>query len=187
MRCEYITETGNQCKRMVSEPHTTCYQHRSNSHSTSSKPASGESLYDQLGGVFAIAAVVNLFSDNILKNPLVGVDSPNKYLRDWSRKSRDRLPGLKFMRTLWVCAISGGPFNYQGTHPDLEVESTFSRSHLEEFGLHAAHSRFHITGPQFDAVAKELQVALKYYKVPKNLIEQVLTVFNQHRSEVVTA
>ena len=33
---------------------------------------SEQSLYDRLGGVFAIAAVVDHFSDAIVKNPIVG-------------------------------------------------------------------------------------------------------------------
>ena len=36
-----------------------------------------ESLYDRLGGVFAIAAVVDHFSDAIRRNPLVGQGSAN--------------------------------------------------------------------------------------------------------------
>src|SRR5262245_47436698 len=63
---------------------------------------SEKSLYDRLGGVFAIAAVVNHFSDAIVKNPIVGQKSKNPQLREWHTKNLERLPGLKFMRTLWV-------------------------------------------------------------------------------------
>ena len=67
-----------------------------------------QSLYERLGGVFAIAAVVNYFSDEVVKNPKVGRESPNAALREWSTPQADgRLPGLKFMRTLWVCAGGG--------------------------------------------------------------------------------
>jgi hemoglobin len=37
---------------------------------------SDQSLYDRVGGVFAIAAVVNHFSDAIVTNPKVGAESP---------------------------------------------------------------------------------------------------------------
>ncbi|MDO8578820.1 MAG: hypothetical protein Q7R50_06535, partial [Dehalococcoidales bacterium] len=64
-----------------------------------------KSLYERLGGVFAIAAVVDRFSDDILKDNKVGQKSPNPDLREWSTKQvGTRLAGLKFMRTLWVCA-----------------------------------------------------------------------------------
>jgi len=60
------------------------------------------SLYERLGGVFAIAAVVNHFSDAVVQNPIVGQGSKNPELDEWSTNQVDRLPGLKFMRTLWV-------------------------------------------------------------------------------------
>ena len=57
------------------------------------------SLYERLGGVFAIAAVVDHFSDAVVKNPIVGQQSKNPALRAWHTESLGRLPGLKFMRT----------------------------------------------------------------------------------------
>ena len=42
-----------------------------------------KSLYDRLGGVFAIAAVVDHFSDAVVKNPVVGQKSKNRQLREW--------------------------------------------------------------------------------------------------------
>ena len=41
---------------------------------------SESSLYERLGGVFAIAAVVDHFSDAIVKNPTVGQRSDNPAL-----------------------------------------------------------------------------------------------------------
>src|SRR5262245_55225192 len=76
-----------------------------------------KSLYDRLGGVFAIAAVVDHFSDALVANPIVGKTSKNPALRKWHTESLERLPGLKFMRTLWVCAVAGGPFQYTPTRP----------------------------------------------------------------------
>src|SRR5450759_667435 len=75
------------------------------------------SLYERLGGAFAIAMVINRFSDEVVKNPNVGQGSKNKALNEWSNKKLDRLPGLKFMRTLWVCDVAGGPMKFQATKP----------------------------------------------------------------------
>jgi hemoglobin len=58
------------------------------------------SLYERLGSAFAIAAVLDHFSDAIVKNPIVGPRSENPALREWHTKNLGRLPGLKFMRTL---------------------------------------------------------------------------------------
>ncbi len=67
-------------------------------------------LYERLGGVFAIAAVIDRFSDALINNPVVGQRSQNPALREWRTNSLERLPGLEFMRTLWVCNVCGGPF-----------------------------------------------------------------------------
>jgi hemoglobin len=48
-----------------------------------------KSLYEGLGGVFAIAAVVDHFSDAVVKNPIVGQKSDNPQLREWHTKSLD--------------------------------------------------------------------------------------------------
>jgi hemoglobin len=56
-------------------------------------------LYERLGGIFAIAAVVDHFSDQLLKNPKVVEANPE--LNEWhTTKYPERLPGLKFLRTL---------------------------------------------------------------------------------------
>ena len=80
-------------------------------------PDTEKSLYERLGGVFAIAAVVDHFSDAVVQNPIVGKTSQNPALRKWHTENLDRLPGLKFMRTLWVCEVTGGPFKFSATKP----------------------------------------------------------------------
>jgi len=71
-----------------------------NAHAQASQTMPEKSLYERLGGVFAIAAVVDHFSDAVVKNPIVGQTSKNPQLREWHTKNLGRLPGLKFMRTL---------------------------------------------------------------------------------------
>jgi len=133
------------------------------------------SLYDRLGGVFAIAAVVDHFSDAILENPKVGKDSPNPALRDWSRNQPVRLPGLKWMRTLWVCAAAGGPQTYVATKPGAD-----------RMGLENAHMDLRITSEEFDAVAAELANSLDYFDVPETEKNEVLGAFAAHKAEVIT-
>lgn len=130
-------------------------------------------LYDRLGGVFAIAAVVDHFSDSILAHPLVGVDSPNGALRHWSRKQLSRLPGLKFMRTLWVCAVSGGPYVYSPTRPGHN-----------RLALENAHKDLRISPEEFDAVAGELKRSMDHFKVKAKEQKQVLAAFSAHKNEV---
>src|ERR1041384_1584475 len=112
-------------------------------------------LYERLGGIFAIAAVVDHFSDAVVKNPIVGQKSNNPQLREWHTKNLGRLPGLKFMRTLWVADISGGPFQYPATRPSTTP-----------LGLEAAHRDLRISPAEFDEVAAELGRTLDFVKVP---------------------
>jgi hemoglobin len=99
------------------------------------------SLYDRLGGAFAIAAVVDQFSDALISNPIVGQTSENPALREWHTNNLGRLPGLKFMRTLWVCDIAGGPQGYAGTEPGRTA-----------LGLEEAHRDLKISPAEFDEV-----------------------------------
>jgi len=130
-------------------------------------------LYERLGGVFAIAAVVDHFSDAIVKNPIVGQKSDNPALREWHTKNLGRLPGLKFMRTLWVCNVSGGPFEYTATKPGSTPT-----------GLEAAHRDLKISPAQFDEVAAELGRTLDVFKVPAQEKSEVLAAFAAHKGEV---
>jgi hemoglobin len=131
------------------------------------------SLYDRLGGVFAIAAVVDHFSDAVIANPKVGKGSENPQLDEWSTRQATRLPGLKFMRTLWVCTVAGGPFQYVGTHPGSTP-----------IGLEEAHRDLRITSSEFDEVAAELGRSLDAFQVPAREKGEVLAAFAAHKGEV---
>ena len=131
------------------------------------------SLYERLGGAFAIAAVIDHFSDALIQNPIVGRESDNPALRDWHRNQLERLPGLKFMRTLWVCEVSGGPFRYTATKPGNTP-----------LGLEEAHRQLRISPTEFDEVAAELGRTLDVFKVPAREKGDVLAAFAAHKGEV---
>ena len=54
-----------------------------------------KSLYDRLGGAFAIAAVVDHFSDALVENPIVGKASQNLALREWHTKNPRQVAGTQ--------------------------------------------------------------------------------------------
>jgi hemoglobin len=130
-------------------------------------------LYERLGGAFAIAAVVDHFSDALIGNPVVGQNSDNPALREWHTNNLARLPGLKFMRTLWVCDISGGPQTYAATEPGRTA-----------LGLAEAHRNLKITPDEFDEVAAELARTLDHFGVPEQEKGEVLGAFAAHKEEV---
>jgi hemoglobin len=131
------------------------------------------SLYDRLGGVFAIAAVVDKFSDALIENPIVGQGSDNPELAEWHTEQLTRLPGLKFMRTLWVCNVAGGPFEYSPTRPGSTT-----------LGLEEAHREFKISPEEFDEVAAELARTLDAFQIPAQEKDEVLAAFAAHKGEV---
>ena len=131
------------------------------------------SLYERLGGVFAIAAVVNEFSDALIKDPVVGQGSPNPALDEWHTHSLGRLPGLKFMRTLWVCQVAGGPFQFSATRPGSTA-----------LGLEEAHRALRISPAEFDEVAAVLARTLDAFSVPEREKGEVLAAFAAHKGEV---
>jgi hemoglobin len=123
------------------------------------------SLYERLGGYFAIAAVVDRFSDEIIKNPKLNV---NPALKAWNEnEAAARLPGLKFGRTLWIAAAAGGPFEYTGLP-------------LEE-----AHQEFNLTAEEFEEVGAEIVRALEHFQVPEREIEELVAAYMQSMPEVV--
>jgi hemoglobin len=131
------------------------------------------SLYERLGGAFAIAAVVDHFSEAIIRNPIVGQTSENPALREWHTNNLARLPGLKFMRTLWVCDVAGGPQGYAAT-----------RAGRTDLGLEEAHRDLKISPAEFDEVAAELARTLDHFEVPDQEKEEVLGAFAAHKAEV---
>jgi len=144
------------------------------------KPAAGEqkakseaTLYERLGGIFAIAGVIDFFSDEIIKDPVAGAQSKNPQLAEWHTKQLGRLPGLKFMRTLWVAELSGGPFRFSATRPGKE-----------HFGLEEAHRNLRICSDEFDAVAQVLARSLDHFAVLEQEKAEVLAAFAAHKGEV---
>ena len=131
------------------------------------------SLYERLGGAFAIAAVIDHFSDAVVRNPIAGQESENLELREWSTDDLARLPGLKFMRTLWVCDIAGGPQHYAATKPGSTP-----------LGLEEAHRELKISPAIFDEVAAELARSLDHFNVPEREKEEVLAAFAAHKGGV---
>jgi hemoglobin len=123
------------------------------------------SLYERLGGVYAIAAVIDHFSDQLLKNRKIV--NANSQLKEWHTEDyKVRLPGLKFNRTLWVCAISGGPYHYTAK------------------SLYDAHFELHIPPEIFDEVAAELANSLDHFAVPAREKQEVLDAFGAQKADV---
>jgi hemoglobin len=126
---------------------------------------SGPTLYERLGGIFAIAAVVDDFSDRVVTNPRIVNANPD--LHEWHTVTyQTRMPGLKWGRTLWLAMQAGGPFLYTGK------------------GMRDAHFDLKISPEVFDEVAAELANALDHFSVPEREKQEVLAAFGAEKGEV---
>ena len=92
-----------------------------NARAQATQPMPEKSLYERLGGVFAIAAVVDHFSDAVVKNPIVGQKSKNAQLREWHTKNLGRprvhanVVGLQ--RLGWAFQVHGHQARHDAARP----------------------------------------------------------------------
>ena len=131
-------------------------------------PKTEKSLYERLGGVFAIAAVVDHFMTQS-SGPDRGKSIEESALRKWHTETW-RLPGLS-NANLWVCEVTAGRSN---TATNL----------ARPLGLEKAHRDLRISPKEFDEVAAELGRSLDFAKVPAREKAEVLAAFAAHKKEV---
>ena len=97
----------------------------------------------------------------------------SRYLssEDWRRVQRRSKSALR--ASLWVCNVSGGPYQFTATKPGKTA-----------LGLEEAHRDLRISPAEFDEVAAELGRTLDFAKVPKPEKAEVLAAFAAHKDEV---
>ena len=129
------------------------------------------SLYDRLGGAFAIAAVVDHFSDAIVqepdRRPEIEEPRPPGMAHQQSRQtSRPQVHAhaVGLQRCGWTLS------NMQ---PRNQAETPL--------GLEEAHRELKISPAEFDEVAAELGRTLDFFKVPEQEKEEVLAAFAAHK------
>jgi hemoglobin len=73
-------------------------------------------LYDRLGGVYSIAAVVDDFIDRVMHNPILNANPAVD-------KAHHRVKGFKYYVTEMVCWATGGPQKYTGQRDERVAQS----------------------------------------------------------------
>lgn len=106
-------------------------------------PANPESLYERLGGIFAIATVVDDFIDRIMADPRLNANPAVD-------EAHHKVPpaGFKYLVTEMVGMATGGPQTYTGR------TMTDSHRHLN------------ITPQEWDAFMDDFQQTLDKFQVP---------------------
>lgn len=121
-----------------------------------------KSLYDRLGGVYAIATVVDDFIERLLVNDILNANPAIK-------EARDRVPkaGLKFRVTALVCQVTGGPEVYTGRN------------------MKAAHKYLNITEKEWDAMATDFKKTLDKFKVPEKEQKELFDIVGTTKADIV--
>lgn len=99
-------------------------------------------LYERLGGVYAIAAVVDDFIDRVMDDPRLNANP--KVAEAHHRVSR---AGFKYLVTEQVCHATGGPQRYTGrsmqdSHAHLGINEVEWRAFMDD--LRQTFDRFEI-------------------------------------------
>ena len=117
--------------------------------------ASG-SLYDRLGGIDAITAVVQAYAERAGKDDRIG----QKFARtDLNRLTKEFVDQ--------VCEVTGGPCTYTGR------------------SMKQAHTNMGVTNGEFDAFIELLVAILDDFKVGKSEQDELLSLLNPLRGEIV--
>lgn len=123
-----------------------------------------KSLYERLGGVYAIATVVDDFIERLLVNDVL---NSNPRIRE----ARDRVPkaGLKFQVTALVCQATGGPQVYTG------------RSMKE------SHQHLNITEREWQALGNEFKKSLDKFRVPDREQKELFAIVESTKKDIVVS
>lgn len=117
----------------------------------------GPTLYQRLGGVDAIRAVVNDFHARIMADARI-----NAFFRGLDDED------LKAKLTDQICQATGGPCHYTG------------RSMKE------AHAQLQIAAADFDALVSDLAASLDHFNVGTAEKTELLTILGGLRGQIVT-
>ena len=123
-----------------------------------------KSLYDRLGGVYAIASVVDDFIERLLVNDILNANPAIK-------EARNRVPkaGLKYRVTELVCQVTGGPQKYTGR------------------SMKDSHKHLNITEKEWDAMVTDFKVTLNKFKVPTKEQDELIGIVATTKADIVMA
>ncbi|RZT84991.1 hemoglobin [Pseudonocardia sediminis] len=123
-----------------------------------------ETLYDRLGGIYAIAGAVDVLVDRLFANVSVNANpAVHAHHGDPANAA-----GYKFLVTAWSVEAAGGPKCY----PGLDMSK--------------AHETMEITPEQFDAVKLEIASTLNFLGVPAQEHSEFVDIIESYRPQVVT-
>jgi hemoglobin len=119
-------------------------------------------LYERLGGVYSIAAVVDDFIDRIMDNPKLNANPAVDEAHH--RVSR---AGFKYLVTEMVCWATGGPQKYTG------------KTMLD------SHQHLGITEAEWNVFLGDFQACLDHFKVPAQEQSELFAIVVSTKGDIV--
>jgi hemoglobin len=120
------------------------------------------SLYERLGGVYGIAAVVDDFINRIMDNPRLNANP--KVDEAHHRVSR---AGFKYLVTEMVCWATGGPQRYTG------------RSMID------SHVHLDITEAEWQVFLADFRACLNHFAVPQTEQGELFAIVESTKNDIV--
>lgn len=120
------------------------------------------SLYERLGGVFAIATVVDNFIDRVMADPRLNA---NPKVDEAHHKVAPA--GFKYLVTEQVCAATGGPQTYTGKT------------------MHDSHAHLDITAGEWEAFLDDFQQTLDHFEVPAEEQAELFAIVESTKADIV--
>ena len=126
--------------------------------STPPKPT----LYERLGGVYAIAVVVDDFIDRVMADPRLNANPKVD-------EAHHKVPpaGFKYLVTEQVCWATGGPQQYTGRN------------------MRDSHSHLDITPAEWEAFLDDFHQTLDKFAVPAAERQELLAIVQSTRGDIV--
>jgi hemoglobin len=121
-----------------------------------------KSLYERLGGVYAIASVVDDFIDRIMVDPRLNANP----LVDEAHH-RVSPSGFKYLVTEMSCWAAGGPQQYSGK------------------SMHEAHAHLKITPDEWVAFMEDLDLTFDKFQVPQPERQEFIAIVESTKPDIV--
>lgn len=120
------------------------------------------SLYERLGGAYAIASAADYLVDRLQTNTTLNANDHVKKFHTEQYRA-----GYKFMVTAWSIEVTGGPKCYPGRD------------------MFEAHKTLGLTNYDFDVTAHEIRNTLYQLGVPQTETNEFMDIIESYRSKVV--
>ena len=120
------------------------------------------SLYERLGGVYSIAAVVDDFIERIMVDPALNANP-----RVDEAHHRVSKAGFKYLVTEMVCWATGGPQQYTGK------------------SMRESHQDLRITEPEWQVFLQDFRATLAQFGVPPAEQAELFAIVESTKGDIV--